>query len=123
MARRIPIYHDHDEQYRADSCGPLLDAVRRGTLELQAVRHGHYPGLALPSAELAGVNMVGFWDAGKDQDWGLGWHRNEGIEFTFLERGRLPFGAGDRHWELRPNDLTITRPWQLHRVGNPTIAS
>jgi AraC family L-rhamnose operon regulatory protein RhaS len=123
MARPIPIYRDHDEKYRADSCRPLLDAVQQGTLRLQAVRHGHYPGHALRSAELAGVKMVGYWDAEKDQDWGLGWHRNEGIEFTFLERGHLRFAAGDRVWDLRPDDITITRPWQLHRVGDPAISS
>lgn len=123
MARPIPIYRDHDEQYRADSCRPLLDAVQRGTLQFQAARHGHYPGHALRPAELAGVKMVGYWDAEKDQEWGLGWHRNEGIEFTFLERGRLHFGAGDQVWDLRPDDITITRPWQLHRVGDPAVSS
>jgi AraC family L-rhamnose operon regulatory protein RhaS len=123
MPRPIPIYRDHDEQYRADSCSPLLDAVGRGILELRAVRHGHYPGHALRSSELPGVKMVGYWDAAKDQDWGLDWHRNEGIEFTFLERGRLAFGGAARQWELRPDDMTITRPWQMHRVGDPAIAS
>ncbi len=119
----IPIYNDHDEKYRADSCRPLAEAVTRGTLTLQAVRHGHYPGHALRSSELPGIKMAGYWDTSTDQNWGLGWHRNEGIEFTFLDRGHLQFAAGDKQWELRPDDMTITRPWQLHRVGNPNIST
>ena len=72
---------------------------------------------------LPGVKTVGFWDARCAQEWGLDWHRNEGIELTFLERGGADF-AVDRHaCRLRPGDLTITRPWQRHRVGNPHVSA
>ena len=53
--------------------------------------------------------------------WGLDWHRNEGIEFTWLEQGTLPFATDDVETVLRPGDLTITRPWQRHRVGAPHV--
>jgi AraC family L-rhamnose operon regulatory protein RhaS len=82
---------------------------------------GRYPGAALPRNVLAGVKTVGFWDARESQDWGLAWHRNEGVEITFLESGRLDFAADDRPYRLAPGRLTVTRPWQLHRVGNPLV--
>jgi len=55
------------------------------------------------------------------QDWGLNWHRNEGIEFHFLESGSMPYAQETEKTELRPNHLTITRPWEAHKVGNPEI--
>lgn len=113
---------DHDETYRADTCGPLITAAGK-TLRLEALRRGHYPGSALPGESLPGVKMVGFWDAQRDQEWGLPWHRNEGVEITFLETGRLRFGADRREYDLQAGDLTITRPWQLHRVGCPNVTA
>jgi AraC family L-rhamnose operon regulatory protein RhaS len=65
--------------------------------------------------------MSGFWDAKADQDWGLPWHRNEGIELAFLERGFLEFATDEGIHVLRANDLTIVRPWQRHRLGDPSI--
>ncbi len=67
--------------------------------------------------------MVGFWDAAADQDWGLDWHQNEGIELTLLESGRLDFGVDSERFELHANDLTVTRPWQSHRVGDPHVGA
>jgi AraC family L-rhamnose operon regulatory protein RhaS len=122
MPSPIPIYTAHDEKYRADSCRPLLTAAGK-TLRLAALQHGHYPGNALPAGALAGVKMVGFWDAQRDQEWGLEWHRNEGIELAFLETGHLEFGADQCEYDLRAGDLTITRPWQLHRVGHPVVTA
>jgi len=119
MPKPIPIYTDHDEQYRADSCGPLAAAAAHRDLVLKAVRRGHYPGIPLPEGTLAGVKMAGFWDARIDQGWGLSWHRNEGIEFCLLETGKLGFSAGEQDYELKAGDMTITRPWQLHHVGTP----
>jgi AraC-like DNA-binding protein len=67
--------------------------------------------------------MAGFWDAPRDQSWGLDWHRNEGIEITYLESGSLDFAADGKPYHLQAGDLTIMRPWQLHRVGNPNVAA
>jgi len=64
---------------------------------------------------------VGYWDAESDQEWGLPWHRNEGIELTFLERGHLEFATDEGVHLTRANDMTIVRPWQRHRLGDPVI--
>jgi AraC-like DNA-binding protein/quercetin dioxygenase-like cupin family protein len=61
------------------------------------------------------------WNATRRQRWGFDWHSNEGLEFLFVERGRLGFGVGGDQRKLSPGDLVITRPWQLHRVGNPMV--
>ncbi len=66
---------------------------------------------------------MGFWDTRKKQNWGLDWHRNEGVELTFLAAGRLPFAVDRRAVTLEPGDLTITRPWQKHRVGDPHVSA
>lgn len=117
----VPLYHEAGSTYRADTCGPLEAAVAAGKVELQALAHGHYPGRRLPRRGLPGVKTIGFWDAQQGQDWGLDWHRNEGIELTWLERGFLPFALQHATFRLEPNDLTITRPWQQHRVGQPHV--
>lgn len=118
-----PIYQEHGKTYQADTCAPLTQAVQTGLLHTTALVRGHYPGRQLPRHALPGVKTVGFWDARYPQDWGLDWHRNEGVELTFLERGGVDF-AVDRHTcQLRPDDLTITRPWQRHRVGNPHVGA
>jgi len=72
---------------------------------------------------LPGIKTVGFWDALHHQNWGLPWHRNEGIELTFLENGAVGFAADEREQMLQPDDLTVTRPWQLHRVGLPNVGA
>jgi AraC-like DNA-binding protein len=66
---------------------------------------------------------VGFWDATHQQNWGLSWHRNEGIELTWLETGSLCFQIDNVNFILPPGSLTITRPWQPHKLGNPNIAA
>ena len=106
-------------RYAADTCAPLEAAVERGALEMRALARGTYPGERLRG--LPGVRSVGFWDAPRAQSWGLDWHRNEGIEFMWLEQGALPFATDDVSVVLRPGDLTITRPWQRHRVGAPNV--
>lgn len=121
MRPPIPIYRTHDESYAADSCQPLIDAAGRGEVKLQTLVHGHYPGRKLPQGELAHLKTVGYWDAQGPQSWGLPWHRNEGVEVTFLESGRAGFAVDDREYTLQPDALTVTRPWQSHRVGNPVV--
>jgi len=70
---------------------------------------------------LPGVRSVGYWNADHDQDWRLPEHRNEGIELTYLETGHLAFCAEGHSFELDAGDLTVTRPWQPHSVGNPFV--
>jgi AraC-like DNA-binding protein len=119
----IPIYQDQRNTYEADTCRPVADAIGRGQLRNVVLVRGHYPGRRLPRAALPGVKVVGFWDADHRQDWGLDWHRNEGIELTFLESGTLGFSVDGKDFSLEAGDLTCTRPWQLHRVGDPHVGA
>lgn len=121
MRSRVPIFRDHGAVHQADTCAPLTEGVRLGTVRLEALVRGQYPGRPLPSAALPGVKSVGFWDASTPQAWGLDWHRNEGLELTFLECGRLHYTLDGRTHDLRHDDLTIARPWQPHRVGAPHV--
>jgi AraC family L-rhamnose operon regulatory protein RhaS len=109
------------EAYHADRCEPLRAAARRGELRFAALVHGEYPGRTMPADLLPEVSSVGFWDATAAQSWGLGWHRNEGIELTFLARGRTEFLVDQETYQLESGQLTVTRPWQCHQVGNPNI--
>lgn len=106
--------------YQADTCLPLIDAVKRRKLKFKALARYTYPGDRLTDDTL-GLNSVGYWDANEPQDWGLDWHRNEGIEIHFLESGTMPYAQQNEEMELLPNYLTITRPWEVHKVGSPSI--
>ena len=119
----IPIYSEEGRTYHADACTPLMEAEENGKLTLEALGRGNYPGRPIPSTLLKKLRSVGYWDAPHDQTWGLPWHRNEGIEITLLETGSTPFLLGNGKHMLHPGDLTITRPWQSHRVGNPNIGA
>ena len=116
----IQPYIDNDVEYHADTCLPLIDAVSRNKVKFNALARYTYPGRRLTDQTL-GLNSVGYWDANEPQDWGLDWHRNEGIEIHFLESGTMPYSQENRHTILSPNQLTITRPWEIHKVGNPKI--
>jgi AraC-like DNA-binding protein len=107
----------------ADTCAPLTAAAGRGEVRMSALVRGAYPGTPLPPRALPGVRTVGSWDAPRDQSWGLDWHRNEGVELTYLSSGRLAFATEDAPFDLRPGDLTVTRPWQVHRVGAPAVTA
>jgi AraC family 4-hydroxyphenylacetate 3-monooxygenase operon regulatory protein len=102
---------------------PLVEAVKRGNIRHEALARGQYPGRKLPEGALPGLKVIGYWDAEEAQNWGLAWHRNEGLELTFLENGVLDFAAEGIEHRLQPSDLTISRPWELHRVGNPNISA
>jgi|SRR5271165_2481975 len=107
--------------YHADRCEPLVQAADRRELTLQALARRGYPGKAMPARMLPELSTVGFWDATTPQNWGLDWHRNEGVEVTYLSRGRLDFAVDGRAYPLESGCMTITRPWQMHRVGNPRV--
>jgi AraC family L-rhamnose operon regulatory protein RhaS len=97
--------------------------VTAGELRLEALVRGTYPGRPMPAGVLPQVSSIGFWDAARDQKWGLDEHRNEGIEITYLENGRLGFVVNGRSHPLVSGQLTITRPWQPHSVGNPNVGA
>jgi len=116
-------YKDQDTTFTADRCNSLINAVEDGKIHLRALTRDGYPGDELNKTDLPGILPVGHWDAAGKQDWGLATHRNEGIELTFLERGKLDFRANDRDYTLKPGDITIARPWQPHSLGKPNISS
>lgn len=116
------VYRDRGHAYAADACEPLVRAERANAVKLSALARFQYPGRRLPSGQLRGVCSIGYWDAPAPQDWGLDWHRNEGLELALLESGRVAFAVEGHPPEiLRPGALTITRPWQPHRVGDPHV--
>ena len=115
------IYRERDKHYEVDLCEPQKEAVRDGKIEFHALTKGHYPGTKIPTEVLPGLNSIGFWNANRSQDWGLNAHRNEGIEFVFLETGASEFTVDQKMYHLHGGQITITRPWQLHKLGAPNI--
>ena len=111
------------ETFHADTCEPLRAATARKELAFIALARGTYPGHRLAEKSLPNVRSIGYWDARHDQHWGLDWHRNEGVEITYLARGKMPFAADNVEYQLSRGSLTVTRPWQLHRVGNPFVTA
>jgi AraC family L-rhamnose operon regulatory protein RhaS len=121
LSSPAPIYRTGADAYGIDDCEAQIAAQGAGKIELYALSKGHYPGIRMNSKVLPGLNSVGFWNCRRDQDWGLQPHRNEGIELVYLETGSIGFEVdGERHG-LHAGHLTITRPWQLHRLGDPFI--
>jgi AraC-like DNA-binding protein len=119
--KHAPIYREQGKTYHADSCETLIQAVESGEVELAAIGRATYPGERMDDQVLPGLQSVGYWDAKQNQSWGLPWHRNEGIELSFLETGSMAFSVDSKELILKPGDLAITRPWQPHRLGLPNI--
>lgn len=115
------VYRTSSGSYVPDSCEPVRAAAEAGHITLVAAGRGTYPGRPLPEHQLPELRSVGFWDVTQRQNWGLGWHRNEGLEIVLLSTGRLVFELSHSTHLLRPGDMTITRPWQRHRLGVPHV--
>ncbi|WOO43725.1 AraC family transcriptional regulator [Rubellicoccus peritrichatus] len=107
--------------FKSDDCSPLTAAVKRGEVSLVAHSRGQYPGKHLSDDKLPGLRTIGYWDAVGPQSWGLPMHRNEGIEICYLLSGQTSFSTDTGEWLLHAGDITITRPWQRHSLGNPNI--
>lgn len=116
-----PIYQEGPNRFGIDSCLPQIRAVNEGKIELRALTKGHYPGTVMGKNELPGLSSIGFWNSRGPQDWGLEAHRNEGVEITFLESGSMDFTVDGGLHALQSGHLTLTRPWQLHKLGNPHV--
>jgi AraC family L-rhamnose operon regulatory protein RhaS len=114
-------YKENGITYYPDACKPLTSAWKEGKIQVDALSRYNYPGYQLEPKMIQGVCSIGYWNAQTPQEWGLDWHRNEGLEITFLESGTMPYLLEGGHYAMLPNDLTITRPWQSHKVGNPNI--
>jgi len=116
-----PIFAATEEIRRADTCANFKAAADRGELDVHAVGHRAYAGRKLPTRMLPEIPSLGWWDARHEQSWGEDWHRHEGVELACLARGSLRLGVGGKMFHLRPGDLVVTRPWQRHKIGDPTI--
>ncbi len=110
-----------EAQLKADDCSPLIEAEKRGQVDLVSYGRGQYPGKRLRKGQLRGLRTIGYWDAVGVQTWGLPMHRNEGIEICYLLSGETAFATDSEQCVLRPGDITITRPWQRHCLGDPAI--
>lgn len=123
MSKRTPhpSYRQAGKVYRADSCGPLVRAAAAGEVRLEAMARGGYPGTPLPGKTMPGLSSVGFWDAERDQSWGLPLHRNEGIELSFLTSGTMPVMIDGHRQTMMHDEFLVTRPWQPHQLGDPNI--
>lgn len=121
MKKTPPKFKSQGRVYVADRCKDLLDAQKANKLRLNTLARGGYPGTPLRNNELPGVLTVGFWDAKKEQAWGLNTHCNEGIEVAFLETGSIAFKVDGKSYPLKSGSLAVTRPWQPHSLGDPNI--
>jgi hypothetical protein len=98
-ARRPAVFSSPENVYHADTCDLLKQAAERNELKLVAFGRRGYPGKPLATRILPELPSIGYWDAPGDQTWGLAWHRNEGIELTFIARGtpQLPASITPLH--------------------------
>ena len=116
-----PIYRMGHKSYGIDDCEPQKEAVREGKIDFHALTKGHYPGTLISKNILPGLNSIGFWDANTSQDWGMNPHRNEGIKIVFFETGTCDLIMDQKTFNLHAGNFLLTRPWQLHKFGNPNI--
>ena len=118
-----PIYRESGRALSIDTCAPQRKAMAEGKCRIVSLGRGTYPGRRLRAQDVPGISGVGYMHIEGNQDWGTDAHRNEGVEVAFLESGTMPFLVEDQPHLLQSNDLTITRPWQVHRLGDPFVAS
>jgi len=115
------IYHTPHPDCGVDSCEPQRRAIEAGKIKFHAITHGHYPGATIAPETIPGLSTLGYWDAIGEQDWGLEPHCNEGIEIVLIETGRNAFVINGSSHCLRAGNVTITRPWELHSLGDPNL--
>ncbi len=111
-----------NQQLEIDNCLVQRAAIDSGKVNFHALTHGHYPGRRIAPELLNGVPSIGFFDSLCVQDWGIPFHRNEGVEICFQQTGQSVLNVDGKLYELKTHALSITRPWQLHRMGDPYIA-
>lgn len=115
------IYRLDNKNFEVDACLPQISAVNEGKIQMSALSNGDYPGIQLPRGALSGISSLGFIDSSGDQDWGMEDHRNEGIEICYQESGSNTLVVDGKNYPTPAHTISITRPWQLHRVGNPNL--
>lgn len=118
-----PIYTVDELRFEIDTCLPQLKAVENKEIEMHALTHGHYPGKTLKDNQLTGISSMGFMHVVGEQSWGIEPHRNEGVEICFQENGTNTLIVDGNRYSMPAKTLTITRPWQLHQVGEPNMCA
>lgn len=116
-----PVFEDRRGRLQIDRCAAQVAAIRHGKITYHALTRGHYPGEMMARGALRGIPSLGFWDAAGAQDWGLDEHRNEGLEIVYLENGAQAFTVDGVAYPLPGGHFTVTRPWQLHKLGAPHL--
>ena len=117
------IYEADTSRYTIDGCLPQRSAIAQGEIGFHGISHGHYPGTIIADDVLPGISSMGFMDAIGEQSWGMANHRNEGIEICLQETGASDLHVDEVHFPMPAKTLSITRPWQLHRMGNPNLGT
>lgn len=110
-----------NERYAIDACLPQRHAIKAGKVGFHALSHGHYPGTRIDPEMLPGVSSLGYFDVIGPQDWGIPAHRNEGIEICYQETGESILTVDGAAYHSTANTLSLTRPWQLHGLGDPNL--
>ena len=118
---KSPAFDASYRHYEVDDCLPQCQAIKSGKVGFFAWTHGHYPGTLIDSSLLQGVPSIGYFDVVGRQDWGIPPHRNEGIEICFQATGESLLTVDEKPYQLKPNSLSLTRPWQLHSMGDPHL--
>lgn len=111
-------------KYVCDTCEPLKRGIARKTIKWTGIKRGLYPGTPFESDELGGLRLLAYWDSKQNQDWSLGYHRNEGLEIGFVEKGETEFSTNKKknsYDNITSKHVTITKPWQEHSIGNPFL--
>ncbi len=119
---RPAVFREPGALLYAGNCQALLDASLAGKVALNAWTRRGYPGKDLGEA-LPQVCSVGGWDATRPQDWGLAEHCNEGVKIAYLARGTLTLTLNGTKYELQEGQMFVVRPWQLHALGDPNVAT
>lgn len=117
-----PIYTLDKLRFEIDNCLPQVSAAKNNKIELKAISNGNYPGKKIGKKLLQGISSMGFMHVVDEQDWGIEPHRNEGIEICFQENGFNTLTVDGNKYNTPAKTLTITRPWQLHQVGDPNLS-
>ncbi len=116
-----PVFHEGRHTLYIDSCEPQIRAAAAGKIDLVALSHGNYPGEIIDAGTLPGLSSIGYMNIVGAQDWGIENHCNEGVEFCLLETGSMFFQTKRQRCRIAAGSLTMTAPWQAHKIGDPHI--
>ncbi|MEI6645059.1 MAG: AraC family transcriptional regulator [bacterium] len=115
-------YTTGEKIVRADDCQGVSLAAQAKEIDLHCFGRYRYPGERLKKEEVPGVSSCGVWKTISEQHYGLPPHQNEGIKFIMALQGEMPITIEGHSYVIRRNQLMITRPWQIHSLGDPNFS-